>query len=91
MYRDARQDRYELGPKAYVAELSKNVLFEAKFKCCNPDFKNGKPCVYVGMTDLDPDVRFDKHKAEIQANSYVQNVRITVDSRPLRSIQPDGV
>ena len=25
------------------------------------------------MTGLDPDVRFDKHKAGIQANSYVLN------------------
>ena len=27
--------------------------------------------VYVGMTGLDPDVRFDKHKAGIQANRFV--------------------
>lgn len=30
------------------------------------------PFVYVGMTGLDPDVRFDKHKAGIQANRFVQ-------------------
>jgi hypothetical protein len=56
----------------YVVELSKDVLYEAKFRRCNPSYKDGKPCVYVGMTGLDPDVRFDKHKAGIQANSYVQ-------------------
>jgi len=38
----------------------------------NPAYRSGKPCVYVGMTGLDPDIRFDKHKAGIQANSYVQ-------------------
>jgi hypothetical protein len=27
--------------------------------------------VYVGMTGLDPDVRFDKHMAGIQSNRYV--------------------
>ena len=26
---------------------------------------------YVGMTGLDPDLRFDKHKAGIQANQFV--------------------
>jgi hypothetical protein len=31
----------------------------------------GKPFVYVGMTGLDPDTRFDKHKAGIQANKFV--------------------
>jgi hypothetical protein len=56
----------------YVVELSKDVLFEAKFKRCNPNYQDGKPCVYVGMTGLDPDVRFDKHMAGIQANAYVQ-------------------
>ncbi len=55
----------------YVVELSKDVLFETKFKRCNPNYQVGKPCVYVGMTGLDPDVRFDKHMAGIQANSYV--------------------
>lgn len=55
----------------YVIELSKEVLKEAKFVRGNPDYVEGKPCVYVGMTGLDPDVRFDKHKAGIQANSYV--------------------
>lgn len=56
----------------YVIELSKNVLFEAKFIKCNPNYINGKPCVYVGMTGLDPDIRFDKHKAGIQSNRYAK-------------------
>ena len=54
-----------------VIELSKDVLFEGKFMKCNPNYITGKPCVYVGMTGLDPDVRFDKHKAGIQSNRYV--------------------
>jgi len=56
----------------YVIELSKDVLYEPKFKRANPDYDYGKPCVYVGMTGLDPDVRFDKHKAGIQANRFVK-------------------
>lgn len=56
----------------YVIELSKDVLFEVKFKKRNPNYFIGKPCVYVGMTGLDPDIRFDKHKAGIQSNRYVQ-------------------
>ena len=57
----------------YVVELSKDVLLEPRFRKNNPDYMAGKPCVYVGMTGLDPDVRFDKHKAGIQSNSYVQH------------------
>src|SRR5882757_3455234 len=56
----------------YVIELSKDVLFEAKFIRCNPGYIHGNPCVYVGMTGLDPDIRFDKHKAGIQSNAFVQ-------------------
>ena len=55
----------------YVIELSKDVLLERKFVKCNPGYVPGKPCVYVGMTGLDPDTRFDRHKAGIQANGYV--------------------
>lgn len=56
----------------YVVELSRDVLLEPKFRKNNPGYVSGKPCVYVGMTGLDPDVRFDKHKAGIQANAYVK-------------------
>ena len=55
----------------YVIELSQDVLLEPRFRRCNPGYIDGKPCVYVGMTGLDPDVRFDKHKAGIQANRFV--------------------
>jgi hypothetical protein len=56
----------------YVVELSRQVLDERRFRKANPQYVEGKPCVYVGMTGLDPDVRFDKHKAGIQANRFVQ-------------------
>lgn len=64
----ARRKHYHV----YVIELSKDVLYEGRFKRCNPDYLPGKPCVYVGMTGLDPDIRFDKHKAGIQSNRYVK-------------------
>ncbi|TNF61913.1 MAG: hypothetical protein EP306_05190 [Burkholderiales bacterium] len=55
----------------YVIELHPDVLQEARFRRRNPDHVEGKPCVYVGMTGLDPDLRFDRHKAGIQANAFV--------------------
>ena len=71
-YQAARQNDGRLWIPVYVIELSKDVLFEGKFKKCNPNYQTGKPCVYVGMSGLDPDVRFDKHKAGIQSNRYVK-------------------
>jgi len=63
----ARGRRYHV----YVIALSEAVLQEPRFLKSNPAYVTGKPCVYVGMTGLDPDVRFDKHMAGIQANRYV--------------------
>jgi hypothetical protein len=57
----------------YVIELSKDVLNEARFRKANPGYITGKPCIYVGMTGLDPDVRFDKHKAGIQSNRFAKD------------------
>jgi len=56
----------------YVVLLSKDVADEPRFKRSNPERDPAKPCVYVGMTGLSPDVRFDKHKAGIQANKFVK-------------------
>ena len=57
----------------YVIELSSEVLLKPRFIKSNPKYVTGKPCVYVGMTGLDPDLRFDKHKAGIQSNRYVRD------------------
>ena len=55
----------------YVIELADEVWNVGRFRRANPDYQLGKPFVYVGMTGLDPDVRFDKHKAGIQSNVFV--------------------
>ena len=55
----------------YVVLLDDRVWNEASFRKANPDHQVTKACVYVGMTGLDPDLRFDKHKAGIQSNRFV--------------------
>jgi len=58
--------------QVYVVELDDRVWNEPRFRRANPDGDVTRPCLYVGMTGLDPDLRFDRHKAGIQANVYVQ-------------------
>jgi hypothetical protein len=58
--------------RVYVVQLHQAVWNEYRFRRANPDYVPGKPFVYVGMTGLDPDVRFDKHKAGIQSNRFVR-------------------
>lgn len=57
----------------YVVQLDDRVWNSARFRRANPGYVLGQPFVYVGMTGLDPDVRFDKHKAGIQANVFVRD------------------
>jgi hypothetical protein len=57
----------------YVIELDDRVWNEARFRRANPDYLLGKPFLYVGMTGLDVDLRFDKHKAGIQSSRYVRD------------------
>lgn len=73
----ARRHHYNV----YVVLLDRDVWYEPKFRRGNPhydrlDYERGTPCVYVGMTGLSPDVRFDKHKAGIQANRFVRDFGI---------------
>jgi len=56
----------------YVVLLSDRVWNEPAFRRANPEHDIRKPCLYVGMTGLDPDLRFDRHKAGVQANRFVQ-------------------
>ena len=57
----------------YVVLLSDRIWNLPRFRRANPDHRSGLPLVYVGMTGLDPDLRFDRHKAGIQANPYVRD------------------
>ena len=56
----------------YVVELSDAVWNVARFRQANPGHVLGKPFVYVGMTGLDPDLRFDRHMAGVQSNRFVR-------------------
>ncbi|HZQ75091.1 MAG TPA: hypothetical protein VFB08_19415 [Burkholderiales bacterium] len=56
----------------YVIELDPAVLNIRRFRDANPNRDMMKPCVYVGCTGLTPEARFQKHKAGVRANRYVQ-------------------
>ena len=54
----------------YVIELSPEVLNEGRFRRANPDYDVTKPCVYVGMTGLTPERRFENHRKGIKSNRF---------------------
>lgn len=56
----------------YVVRLDDRVLNDRRFREANPDRDPTRPCVYVGMTGLTPELRFARHKAGVKANRYVR-------------------
>ncbi len=56
----------------YVVELDKVVLNERRFVKENPDHDPKKACLYVGMTALSPDKRFENHKKRHKHSNIVR-------------------
>lgn len=57
----------------YVVLLDDRVMNDRAFARANPDWDATRPCVYVGMTGLTPELRFARHKAGAKANRYVRD------------------
>lgn len=55
----------------YVVLLDPAVLKLRRVRAANPARHKEKPCVYVGMTGLDPVERFANHKAGVKASRIV--------------------
>ena len=51
----------------YVVLLAPAVLQLRAVRSANPNRDPAKPCVYVGMTGLEPETRFANHKAGLKA------------------------
>ncbi len=70
--------RLRAGPQAehhhnvYVVLLDPAVGKLRAVRSANPHRDPGKPCIYVGMSGLDPETRFANHKAGIKAASVVK-------------------
>lgn len=47
--------------RVYIIELAKGVLQKRKFRERNPQYIEGKPCVYVGSTGKPVEQRFQEH------------------------------
>ena len=56
----------------YVINLKKDILNIKKFKDKNPDYVEGKPCVYVGQSVHEPKVRLKQHLEGYKANRYAK-------------------
>jgi len=56
----------------YVIELDKKVASLSKFRKGNAQYIDTMPCVYVGLTGLTPEERFENHKKGYKACRFVK-------------------
>ena len=72
-YRQLRTERQpEHHHNVYVVLLDPAAGRLRTVRAVNPKRDPKKPCVYVGMTGLDPQERFANHKAGVKAASVVK-------------------
>ena len=60
----------------YVVLLSKEVGRLREVKKENPGRNAAQPCVYVGMSGLPPEERFQNHKSGVKASRFVRKYGI---------------
>jgi len=72
----------------YVIELNPEVLGDRKFTAANPDHRRDKPCLYVGMTGLEPEVRFANHLAGIRFARLVKRFGVRLRPRFYAHLNP---
>ena len=53
--------RRRKGRNLYVITLDPEVLWDRDFRQENPGYREGMPCVYVGITVHEPGDRFEQH------------------------------
>ena len=56
----------------YVIELDKKVLQDENLVKQNPQYKEGMPCLYVGMTKYTPEKRFNYHLVGYKSHEYIR-------------------
>jgi len=54
----------------YVITLDPEVLWIREFRQHNPNYIEGMPCVYVGMTVHEPGDRFEQHMLGYRSSKY---------------------
>ena len=59
-----------LKSNVYVIALDLEVMKDKRFREGNPNYVEGKPCVYVGMTGRTPDERFQQHRDGYKSSRY---------------------
>src|SRR5438874_12508221 len=81
----------KLRHNVYVVLLSKAALKDLSVMRRNPARDSAQPAVYVGMTGLPVDHRFENHKNAYKSARLVRKYGVRLLPQMLRASEPDAV
>jgi hypothetical protein len=71
-----------------MIDLKKSVLDCPRFKIRNPNYKENKPCVYVGSTGIGVEKRFAQHKDGYKSNRYANKYGRRLRYSDMKGVRP---
>jgi hypothetical protein len=75
--------------RVYIIDLKKSVWTRSKkFREMNPQYIDGKPCVYVGSTGVDVKKRFEQHLDGVWENNFARDYGKRLRETDMRKIRP---
>ena len=72
----------------YVILLDDKVKYLAKVRQVNPSRDPDKPCVYVGMTGLNPDARLTHHLTGYKASKFAKKYSVRLMPELYEGLNP---
>jgi len=77
--------------KLYVITLMPEVLERRDFREANPDYLEGMPCLYVGITIHEPGDRFEQHMAGYRSSKYPKHYGVELAQDLLDGFDDTGL
>lgn len=62
----------------YVIELQPEAAKTMRFRRQNPDFVGDRPCLYVGSSIHEPELRFEQHRTGYKSASLVRRYGVRI-------------
>ena len=72
----------------YVIGLDPSVLENKRFLKKNPQYIDGKPCVYVGQSARTPDERFVQHREGHKSSSFPKKYGLYLQKKLFENVNP---
>jgi hypothetical protein len=79
------------GRNLYVITLDPEVLWIREFRQQNPNYLEGMPCVYVGMTIHAPGDRFEQHMLGYRSSKYPRDHGVELALELLEGFDGEGL